>query len=257
MLPLILALVIGSPESMRPVEFGASPAASEVRVPMTKKVDESEAEDNDERRARRAQARRGAVLVSFLFSELAELTLDADDAEIDRVRAVVDAAYKDIHLRLAFEGVEEDTFAKLALLYCLETAFTQFEQLDPPQPDLVRYLYSAWFPNHAESLTDEDLCTALENWGRGGGARKKVTDKAKFDHLAEMFARAGIGKRMKGGSLQSRWSAERHRFFGLSPFDMLRRRHRFTEAFERAIRRAKQWAAEDWLHKLRTGPRNS
>lgn len=45
---LVLALVIGGPESMRPVELGPSPAASEVLAPMVKKVRENETGDNTE-----------------------------------------------------------------------------------------------------------------------------------------------------------------------------------------------------------------
>lgn len=48
MMLLVLALLIGGLESMRPVELGPSPAASEVLAPMAKKVSGKKAEDKSE-----------------------------------------------------------------------------------------------------------------------------------------------------------------------------------------------------------------
>lgn len=55
MMLLILALVVGL-ESMRPVEIGPSPAASEVLAPMTKKLNEKQARDNEARECRQEES---------------------------------------------------------------------------------------------------------------------------------------------------------------------------------------------------------
>lgn len=72
------------------------------------------------------------------------------------------------------------------------------------EPDGVRILFGAEYPEYAVGLTDERLHIALDVWVRRGGPRKNKTIPEKWVALADLMNVLDLGP-IKATSLEQQW----------------------------------------------------
>jgi len=71
-------------------------------------------------------------------------------------------------------------------------------------PEGIRILFGARYPEYAVGLTDERIQIALDVWGRRGGPRKNKTIPEKWVALADLMNVLDLGP-IKPSSLEQQW----------------------------------------------------